>query len=606
MDIKAEVKCISELKDYFFIVPDYQREYVWKPDNQVEQFLIDIDNEYNPNIEEQKSYFIGSIIIVDNKGKVDVIDGQQRLTTIVLALCAFRDLLRPLKGELDTIGEEYLKSIEGLLFSFDLKTKKSTYRLELQYEESKGYLNSLINHKEFTDDKSPSIIKMDKAYDRIKSHLDLYLNEGLLNLLDYASYFLTNIEIVVIKPENLSSALKIFETINQRGTNLNAMDLVKNLLFIEADEDEFEYIKKTWKKITNNLQSCGEENSPLRFLRYFLMARYHNGIIREDDIYSWIISAEGKKLTDYQNNPSAFAKELMKISKRYALLVNATQHDDKEGLYPKVNNIGYINKIKSRQHLVLLLALDMNATDEEINYLAGQIESFFFFSNTLGIQAKYNESLFVKWANELRKEKGLQHIKDVTESFIVPYIREKTTQIRSKFLNIFHYQYNPLYRLRFIFAKIENTILFQAGLPQQDLKFLDKMQIEHILPQTPKNGFIPEEFEDIEDYNKFVFSIGNVVLLESQINQAVNNYNDVDGDWFQKKQGEYINSTITSVKLLNDEFKLGENTALNRFRKDKNYVFTKWDKESIQKRQNILLDIVYDTWKFNDKRLDNK
>src|SRR5690606_16031946 len=182
MDIKADVKSISELKDYFFLVPDYQREYVWETDNQVEQFLIDIENEYNPNADEQKGYFIGSIIIVDNNGKFDVIDGQQRLTTIVLALCAYRDLLKPLKNELDTIGEEYLKSIEGLLFSFDLKTKKSTFRLELQYEESKGYLNTLINGKEFADDKSPSITKMELAYNRIKSSLELYLKEGLTQL----------------------------------------------------------------------------------------------------------------------------------------------------------------------------------------------------------------------------------------------------------------------------------------------------------------------------------------------------------------------------------------------------------------------------------------
>ncbi|GAB4513482.1 MAG: DUF262 domain-containing protein [Allomuricauda sp.] len=604
MDIKADVKSISELKDYFFIVPDYQREYVWKPDDQVEQFLIDIDNEFNPDFEEQKSYFIGSIIIVENQGKFDVIDGQQRLTTIVLALCALRDLLRPLKNDLDTIGEEYLKSIESLLFSFDLKTKNSTYRLELQYEESKDYLNTLIHHKKFEEEKSPSIIKMEQAYLRIKSHFDLYLKEGLSQLLDYASYFLTHIEIVVIKPENLSSALKIFETINQRGTNLNAMDLVKNLLFIEADEDEFEYIKKTWKKITDNLQSCGEENSPLRFLRYFLMARYHNGIIREDDIYSWIISAEGKKATDYQNNPSAFAKELMKISKRYAELVNATQHRNLGGNYSEVAKIGFINKVKSRQHLVLLLALDINATDEEINYLAKQIESFFFYSNTLGIQAKYNESLFVKWANELRKGKGLEHIIDVVENFVAPYIKERTSKIRSEFLNLFHQHYNPLYRLRFIFAKIENTILRESGLPEQDLKFLDKMQIEHILPQTPKDGYLPEEFEDIDDYTEYVYSLGNIVLLEGQINQAVNAFNDLSDNWFEKKQEQYINSTVTSVKLLNDQFRLGNNTGLNRFREAKNFLFTDWNKEAIDRRLRILLELVYATWKFNDKRID--
>ena len=277
MEIKAQVESISKLKDYFFVVPDYQREYVWKPDDQVEQFLIDIDNEYEPNVSNQKSYFIGSIIIVENEGKFDVIDGQQRLTTIILSLCAFRDLLKPLS--LDDKQKKYLQTIEELLSDFDIKSEETKLRLELQYEESKGYLNCLIENKDFTEIKTASIIKMEQAYVRIKDHLNTYQNIDTNSLVSYARYFLTKIELVVINSENLSSALKIFETINQRGAGLNAMDLVKNLLFSQSNEVDFQKIKETWKEITSNLQLCKEDNSPLRFLRYFLMARYYNGVI---------------------------------------------------------------------------------------------------------------------------------------------------------------------------------------------------------------------------------------------------------------------------------------------------------------------------------------
>lgn len=55
MKIDAKVQSISKLKDYFFLVPDYQREYVWKPDDEVEQFLIDIENEYSPDAKEQRN-----------------------------------------------------------------------------------------------------------------------------------------------------------------------------------------------------------------------------------------------------------------------------------------------------------------------------------------------------------------------------------------------------------------------------------------------------------------------------------------------------------------------------------------------------------------------
>lgn len=602
MEIKAEVESISKLKDYFFVVPDYQREYVWKPDDQVEQFLIDIDNEYDANTSNQKSYFIGSIIIVENDGKYDVIDGQQRLTTIILSLCAFRDLLKPLA--LDDKQKKYLQTIEELLSDFDINTDETKLRLELQYEESKGFLSCLIENKAFTDTKSASIIKMEQAYGRIKDHLNTYLNIDTNSLVSYARYFLTKIELVVIKSENLSSALKIFETINQRGSGLNAMDLVKNLLFSKASESDFQKIKETWKDITDNLQKCKEDNMPLRFLRYFLMARYHNGIIREDDIYKWIISVDGKKATQYEIKPLDFAKELKKISKRYADLVLATELLSDGSTNPAVTNIGFVNKYKSRQHLILILALDANCTNTEIEYLAQQIEAFFFYSNSLGIQAKNNESLFANWALKLRGLKTNTEISDVLDNTMLPYLKDKVAQFKSVFLNIRHDAYNPLYRLRYILGKIENAVLRKAGLPIKGLEFIDDFQVEHILPQTPLNDVIPNTFKDKDEYKSFVYKLGNVTLLESTINQAVNNFNDLQGNWFELKQNEYLNSSIISTNLLNDNFSIGNNTGINRFKADYDYSFQIWDKDSILKRQEIILDLVFDTWRINDKRID--
>lgn len=246
MDIKAEVKSITKLKDYFFVVPDYQREYVWKPNDQVEQFIIDIDNEFEPNSANQKSYFLGSIIVVENNGKFDVIDGQQRLTTLILSLCSLRDILEI--QELDQKQKQYLSNINELLSNFDMHTDETKLRLELQYEESKGYLTKKINKDPYTDEWTASIQKMDAAYERLKSHFESYLKSGLNDLTDYIKYFLTKVEIVVIESENLSSALKIFETINQRGAGLNAMDLVKNLLFSKAKNLIFKKSKKYGKR----------------------------------------------------------------------------------------------------------------------------------------------------------------------------------------------------------------------------------------------------------------------------------------------------------------------------------------------------------------------
>ncbi len=159
MEIKAEVKSIEKLKDYFFVVPDYQREYVWTGDVHVARFLQDISDEFSPTARKQSNYFIGSTIIVKREdGAYDVVDGQQRLTTIVISLCAIRDVLKNLGGlddELNTVKSELYKVVKELLYKYDISTKKHTPRLSLQYEESKDYLNKLISEKIFIDSQTP-------------------------------------------------------------------------------------------------------------------------------------------------------------------------------------------------------------------------------------------------------------------------------------------------------------------------------------------------------------------------------------------------------------------------------------------------------------------
>jgi len=603
MEIKAQVQNISKLKDYFFIVPDYQREYVWKVDDEVEQFLVDIENEFESGAKTQSSYFIGSIIIVKNDKKHDVIDGQQRLTTIVLTMCALRDVMKD--QVLDDTQANYLKAISEWLSSFDVEAGQVQLRLELQYEESKDFLATLIQQQAFSGDTSASICNMQGAYERIRAELEIYLKKGIGALTEFALYFLTKIDLVVIESENLSSALKIFETINQRGASLNAMDLIKNLLFSKASPDEFTKIKDKWKSLSTHLQGAREDDKPLRFLRYFLMARYHDGILREDDIYKWVISPAGKVVLNYDSKPYELAVELEKMAKRYSDLVKATELQKDGGDYPEVARIGFINKYRSRQHLILLLALDINAPTSSLNYLARQLESFFFFSNTLGIQAKDNERLFTQWAKKLRALKDETAIAAIVQDTILNELISKLAEFKERFLNIRHSAYEPGYRLRFVLGRMENTLMSLAGLGSVSLEKANEMQIEHILPQTPSNGVIPPAYAaNLDEYKNQVYRLGNVTLLESQINQAVNNFNDLNGKWFGQKQGEYVNSSLLTPKLLDDGFAIGNNTATNRLRTEMSFEFKVWNKAAIEKRQSILLDLAMETWKVNDKRID--
>ena len=601
MQIDAQVKSISDINQ-FFIVPDYQREYVWKANDQVKQFITDIDNAFETS-NNDSSYYLGSVIIVKKQDNYDVIDGQQRLTTIVLTLCALKDFLESITRT--ESAENFYNAIKSWLSTFNMKTASHQNRVELQYEESQNYLSYLIHKKEYKGKVTPSIQKMQAAYDAMYEYVASLNNERQEHLVDFIAFFFNKIVLVFIVSADLHGALKIFETSNQRGASLDAMDLVKNLIFSEANEKDFPDIKAKWKIVVGNIHACKEGENPLRFLRYFLMARYcDNGILREEDIYKWIIS-EGEPLINYKNKPIEFVNALLSASERYSKLVNATSLVDHHQTYPAVVNIGYINKYMSRQHLLLLLALDVNCEDEVINYLAKQLETLFFVNNTLGIQAKYNENNFSIWVQYFRGLKTIEQVKVAVEKTIAKYITKKAAEFKQTLLTKRHDAFNPLYRLRYILGTLENKAAELCNMPLKDHGFIQNLQVEHILPQTPKADVIPEAYgADYLEYSSQVYMLGNVTLLESQINQAVNNFNDLSADWFKQKQSEYKNSALVLSKMLDVEFSIGKNTSTNQFIHDYNYAFNEWNKEQIQQRQQVLLNLALLSWTINGQRID--
>jgi len=603
MEIDAKVRSIAKLDDHYYVIPDYQREYVWKPEEQVEQFLSDIEDEFNPDSDSQVSYFIGLIILVKNGNKMDVIDGQQRLTTIVISICALRNLL---EENINTFSDtsaarEYLDALKSLLYKFDLNSEKHLFRIELQYPDSKNFIEKLILKEHFCDRETESIKRMKGAYETMMEHYSTMLQKDKNSFIKFIRYFLTNVDLVNIITENLSSALKIFETINQRGVGLNAMDLVKNLLFSQARESDFARIKELWKELTSALEKCGEQN-PLRFLRYFLIARYHDGIIREDKLYTWIISREGREILRYEQNPMKFAEELLGSSKLYSELVTSTEKLGVEAKFKNVSAIGRINKYKSRQHLMLLLALNSDFRDEDIEYFAGQISSYLLYSNTIYVEAKTNEQRFASWAREIRNIKTREELEAFVDKTIYTWACSNFSMIKSEFLKKSDYDYHPLYRLRFILGMIDNHIGTNSNQTDLGNEFYNEQQIEHIFPQTPDNDWIPAEFNDRTEYFQFVYKLGNVTLVESTINQVLNRTNNLKENWFEKKAQQYRNSKIITTQMLDPNYSIGDgNAAPNRIRRDYEYVFNTWNKENVIKRQEVLFNILVNTWRINNK-----
>ena len=98
--------------------------------------------------------------------------------------------------------------------------------------------------------------------------------------------------------------------------------------------------------------------------------------------------------------------------------------------FPHITHIGYINKYRSRQHLVLLMALDLYCPNDVVDYLAEQLESFFFFANTMGIQTKTYEQRFSAWAVKLRGVKTKDAVDAAVQDTLVPFVLKRLPDFR--------------------------------------------------------------------------------------------------------------------------------------------------------------------------------
>lgn len=369
-------------RECFYIVPDYQREYVWT-DKEVHQLLEDIGEQIDAGT--TREYFIGTVLVspTEQKNHYEVIDGQQRLTTFFLLLCALKHLFQ---------GEPQRQMISGLISTSYVDSDgevRTNLKLEPRYENAGEVMAKLVELD--TDPQAVragiqaagiasfgSLENLVNAYSTLYRYLkDNY--DDVAKLKKYWGYLANNVVFIQISTD-VSSALKIFETINERGVGLNPMDLLKNLLFTQVKQTQFTQLKDEWKKITKPLEK--EKEKPLRFLRYFLMANYviknerGDAVVREDEIYDWFIAKDNSALCDYANKPFEFVRKVIRNVEHYLAFANGLGNDGKPNL--AMDSLKRLAGGAFSLHYVLLLAA-APFPKPLFDHFVSQLESFLFY-----------------------------------------------------------------------------------------------------------------------------------------------------------------------------------------------------------------------------------
>jgi len=511
-------------------VPDFQRNYSWGED-QIDEFHKDVIFATTGKTD----HFLGSVILMrsstDESRKIfQVIDGQQRLTTIFMYVALVRDKaiglsvqeIRP-QGDFGTAINVRSKA-NDLIFSseesgearFKSNSLLRTFIFEHVFREPSPTRPTMPKtHKYFSLD-------LRKAYSRINDLLDVELakhqsdDEKLRFLWEVVKTFQQRLQILKITTSTYAESFDIFMTLNSRGLALGPSDLVKSL-FMKFNAqgmspsqitDENLHVSNIWKEVTDNIGDGDVD----QFLRHYLVAKQGEAI-QAKKIYrkiESIVTAEGVESRTESLN---LLSEITRKSGIYAQLLKPENIEDSF----IAENCKMMHPLLDSFRILMLTILDENLELSLVQRreLAHVCEILSVRWVLTGGNAQELEDHFQKVCNSLN---------DQTKSYntsLTLLLGKLPTD--SKVVAQFNIDTTKASLVRGVLFKINRIIGDSSEMMILDPK---KMHVEHIAPASMtthwKNVLFPNTTEDVSaEYSVRVEQWGNKTLLDKKINESV-------------------------------------------------------------------------------------
>ena len=279
---------IAELfgnQDSLYKIPRYQRPYKWE-DEQVEQLWDDIYTSYE---DDDSNYFLGSVITAKNGNSLDIVDGQQRMTTLMIMFCVLRDLYPELNEDSDNPESIDFESLTNFIY-YKRKFERLTLLTDPQH---RGDFESLVIKGSVKNLKKPYKYQIrDNEQPKFK-----FINTALIfkekfeemdqdKVGKFVDYLFNKVSIIRIDCVDQSFAIKLFQVLNDRGMDLTASDLIKSFLLQrieekykhandeEAKKDEEDQFITQWRKAENYLIDTDlNMNNMFIIYEYYLLAQ---------------------------------------------------------------------------------------------------------------------------------------------------------------------------------------------------------------------------------------------------------------------------------------------------------------------------------------------
>lgn len=515
-----------------YVIPVFQRAYQWRK-KQWEALFNDIS-------ENDKNYFLGTIICI-NQGvdalditPLEVIDGQQRLATISLLYAAIYNRFLQEKRTEDEIFTSEKVLLKNRLIQ---KNMKDHLKIELSYqkyniEDYKAILNELKLYAELSFKKPLNLgnRRLYKTFQYFKDRLSDFSFDEIMKFLD-----LVNSAVVVkIEVESHSDAFILFESVNNRGIPLTAMDIIKNKLLAKLEKKSVEEANNAWNLLIDNLVDFSIQE---RFLR-----QYYNAFKYKDEVYvQGIPRATRSTLIDIydgliKTDVKYVFNELIEKSKTYNKLVVPKDEGEFSEYYHDLIDLQHIGGAPSYT-LLLYLFSEHKASIRQIKSIIEFLVKYFVRRNLTDFPStRALDQIFIDLIKECEENKG-ELDPDIVITSLTHPTRFKSLKDFENFLKGDIYKLNsPV--TRFILIKIEEKERTRETFVDFWKRNKNKnyiWTIEHIFP---KGKNIPKEWVEMiaEGEEKrakklqelYVHKLGNLTL--TGYNPNLSNFN------FQKKR----------------------------------------------------------------------
>ena len=556
------------------MIPAYQRDYAWETE-QWTQLWEDLSGYQDSNAED---HFLGPLIVTPHETIDDlyeVIDGQQRLTTIQIIICLIRDRWIDL-GDLSTnqmgdlVPNKQLTS--ELIYSLTPSVRYNFTPNRYLSEVFRDFIQRNPNDDDRKLVENRQSLKSYKYADRATEAIRGYrfFKEKIYSfdentLRKFEKYLLHNVYLLNVRAGGSSNAFLLFETLNYRGLELTQTDLVKSFLFSKiSDVAKAENLIKNWDLVTDNLGS----KSPDLFLRHYLLLFSEK--VKKRDIYGEI-----KERYPDENSAIKLIRDLLHFSKLYSYIA---RENDFEGANKEVLNSLFTDLSDlgvETQSIYLLAILHRFYSQPEkidlarIEKAARLVEVLSFRWTTCGKNAQDLETIYQE-ASALIMSEGDAVSQFETAQGILTSALPANSEFENSLENAI---IRSAPRARYILKKIDD---YETADGAYVLMNSTRLHVEHVAPQRPSGDHDwKAQMKGESNYREIIYRIGNLVLLPGKINRDASNKPFNEKKVIYRKVKGHAKLPILTARVLDQ---------------------STWDQEIIRKRSQIIAKEAVKVW----------